>query len=107
MDIYVGNLPYEVTDDELRGHFEQFGQVASARVVMDKITGRAKGFGFVEMADRNEALKAIESTNGKDFKGRPLRVNESQPKPRSDGPRGGHGGGHGGHGGGYGGGKRW
>jgi len=113
MDIYVGNLPYEVTDADLQGYFGQFGQVASARVVMDKITGRAKGFGFIEMPDRTEALKAIESTNGKDFKGRSLRVNESQPKPRSDGPRGGgFGGGGGGYGGGRGGaggggGKRW
>ena len=107
MDIYVGNLPYEVTDADLQGLFAAHGQVASARVVMDKITGRAKGFGFVEMPDRNEALKAIEATNGQDFKGRPLRVNESQPKPRSDGPRGGYGGGGGDRGGYGGGGKRW
>jgi RNA recognition motif-containing protein len=99
MDIYVGNLPYEVTDADLQAHFAQYGQVSSARVVMDKITGRAKGFGFVEMPDRAEAQKAIEATNGKDFKGRPLRVNESQPKPRSDGPRGGGYGGGGGGGG--------
>ena len=97
MDIYVGNLPYEVTDAELQAHFAAFGQVSSARVVMDKATGRAKGFGFIEMADRAEAEKAIAGTNGQDFKGRPLRVNESQPKPRDD--RGG--------GGGFGGGKRW
>ncbi|MDD5708481.1 MAG: RNA-binding protein [Kiritimatiellae bacterium] len=95
MDIYVGNLPYEVTDAELQALFEPFGSVASARVVMDKATGRAKGFGFVEMGDRGEAEKAIAGTNGKDFKGRALRVNESQPKPRDD--RGGRGGG----------GKRW
>ena len=93
MDIYVGNLPYEVTDSELQAHFEPFGTVSSARVVMDKATGRAKGFGFIDMADRGEAEKAIAGTNGQDFKGRPLRVNESQPKPRDD--RGG------------GGGKRW
>lgn len=103
MDIYVGNLPYEVTDAELQAHFEKFGKVASARVVMDKATGRAKGFGFVEMADRAEAEKAIAGTNGADFMGRPLRVNESQPKPRDD-RRGGGGGGFGG-GGGYGGGR--
>ena len=106
MDIYVGNLPYEVTDAELQAHFAAFGQVASARVVMDKATGRAKGFGFVEMADRAEAEKAIAGTNGQDFKGRPLRVNESQPKPRDD--RGGGGGGYGGgRGGDRGGSKRW
>ena len=111
MDIYVGNLPYEVTDADLQSHFGQYGQVASARVVMDKITGRSKGFGFVEMPDRAEAQKAIDATNGVDFKGRPLRVNESQPKPRSDGPRGGFGGGgRGGYGGDRGcdrGGRRW
>ena len=103
MDIYVGNLPYEVTDAELQEHFEKFGKVTSARVVMDKATGRAKGFGFVEMNDRAEAEKAIAGTNGADFKGRPLRVNESQPKPRDDR----RGGGGGGYGGGGGGGKRW
>jgi RNA recognition motif-containing protein len=111
MDIYVGNLPYEVTDADLQSHFGQYGQVASARVVMDKITGRSKGFGFVEMPDRAEAQKAIDATNGVDFKGRPLRVNESQPKPRSDGSRGGFGGGgRGGYGGDRGGdrgGRRW
>ena len=112
MDIYVGNLPYEVTDADLQGLFAAHGQVASARVVMDKITGRAKGFGFVDMPDRAEAQKAIEATNGVDFKGRPLRVNESQPRPRSDGPRHGGGGFGGGGGGGGGrggdrGGKRW
>jgi len=97
MDIYVGNLPFEVTDAELQAHFEPYGKVASARVVMDKITGRAKGFGFVEMPDRAEAEKAISATNGADFKGRPLRVNESQPKPREERRGGGFGGG----------GKRW
>ena len=111
MDIYVGNLPYEVTDSELQSHFEAFGKVTSARVVMDKATGRSKGFGFVEMPDRAEAEKAIAGTNGVDFMGRPLRVNESQPKPREDrrgGGGGGYGGGRGGGGGyGGGGGKRW
>ena len=68
MDIYVGNLPYEVTDAELQAHFEKFGKVTSARVVMDKATGRAKGFGFVEMPDRAEAEKAIAGTNGVDFR---------------------------------------
>ncbi len=114
MDIYVGNLPYEVTDAELQGLFEKHGKVNSARVVMDKATGRAKGFGFVEMPDRAEAEKAIAATNGADFMGRQLRVNESQPKPRDD-RRGGGGGGGGGYGGGGGGGggaggrggKRW
>jgi RNA recognition motif-containing protein len=111
MDIYVGNLSYEVGDSELQSHFEKFGKVASARVVMDRATGRSKGFGFVEMPDRAEAEKAIAGTNGADMMGRPLRVNESQPKPREErrgggGGGGGFGGGRGGAGGG-GGGKRW
>jgi len=110
MDIYVGNLPYTVTDAELQAHFEKFGKVTSARVVMDKATGRAKGFGFVEMADRAEAEKAIAGTNEQEFMGRPLRVNESQPKPRDDrrggGGFGGGGGDRGGFGGGRGGGDR-
>ena len=93
MDIYVGNLPYDVSDSELQQLFEKFGTVASARVVMDRATGRAKGFGFVEMNDRAEAEKAIEGTNGTEMNGRPLRVNESQPKPRTE-SRGGYGGGN-------------
>jgi RNA recognition motif-containing protein len=104
MDIYVGNLSYEVTDSELQAHFEKFGKVTSARVVMDRATGRSKGFGFVEIPDRAEAEKAIAGTNGADFMGRPLRVNESQPKPRED--RRGGGGFGGGGGGGFGGGRR-
>ena len=110
MDIYVGNLPYDVSDADLQQLFEKYGTVASARVVMDRATGRAKGFGFVEMNDRAEAEKAIAGTNGADMNGRPLRVNESQPKPRSEsggggGYRGGSGGGS--RGGGGGGGGRW
>ena len=103
MDIYVGNLPYDVTDSELQQLFEKFGTVSSARVVMDRATGRAKGFGFVEMNDRAEAQKAIDGTNGTEMNGRPLRVNESQPKPREE--RRGGGGGYGG--GNRGGGGRW
>lgn len=112
MDIYVGNLPYDVSDSDLQQLFEKFGTVASARVVMDRATGRAKGFGFVEMNDRAEAEKAIAGTNGQDMNGRPLRVNESQPKPRSESGGGGGGGGYrggsgGSRGGGGGGGGRW
>jgi len=84
MDIYVGNLPYDVTDNDLQQLFSKYGTVSSARVVMDRATGRAKGFGFVEMNDRAEAEKAIAGTNGTDLNGRPLRVNESQPKPREE-----------------------
>jgi len=84
MDIYVGNLPYSATDSELRELFESHGTVTSARVIVDKFSGQSRGFGFVEMPDRNEALNAIENTNGVDFMGRRLRVNESQPRPRRD-----------------------
>ena len=90
MDIYVGNLPYEVTDSDLQKLFEQHGQVESARVVMDRDTGRAKGFGFVTMNSKAEAEAAISAINGMDMNGRALRVNESQPKPRDS--RGGGGG---------------
>lgn len=90
MDIYVGNLPYDVTDSDLEEIFGKFGAVESARVVMDRETGRSKGFGFVEMPERADAQKAIDALNGSDLHGRAMRVNESQPKPRSD--RGGGGG---------------
>jgi len=101
MDIYVGNLPYSTADDDLKGLFAAYGEVASARVVVDRATGQSKGFGFVEMADRAQAQKAIEALNGYDVDGRKLRVNESQPKPRED--RGSRGGGRGDRGGG----DRW
>ena len=103
--LYVGNLPYSATDQELRDMFAQSGTVETASVIMDKMTNRSKGFGFVEMATDEEALKAIEQWNGKDMGGRPLVVNEARPmEPRA--PRsGGFGGGRGGRddmGGGYG-----
>ena len=82
MDIYVGNLPYDVTDSDLQALFAKHGSVETARVVMDRDTGRAKGFGFVTMNDRAEAEKAIAAINDMDMNGRALRVNESQPKPR-------------------------
>ncbi len=94
MDIYVGNLPYDVTDSDLQKLFETHGQVETARVVMDRDTGRAKGFGFVTMNSNSEAEAAIAALNGTDMGGRELRVNESQPKPRDS--RGGGGGGGGG-----------
>jgi RNA recognition motif-containing protein len=84
MDIYVGNLSYKTTDDELRGLFAQYGEVTSARVVTERDTGRSKGFGFVEMPNAEEANKAIAATNEQDFQGRRLRVNASQPRPRDD-----------------------
>ena len=90
MDIYVGNLPYSTTDEDLKDLFGAHGEVASARVVIDRMSGRSKGFGFVEMADQAQAQQAIEALNGHETDGRRLRVNESQPKPREE--RGGRGG---------------
>ena len=104
MDIYVGNLPYAATDPDLQELFEQHGKVTSARVILDRMSGRSKGFGFVEMPEANEAQAAIDALNGADFMGRAIRVNESQPKPQ--GERRGGGGGRG-FGGGGGGGGRW
>lgn len=101
MDIYVGNLPYSATDEDLQGLFENHGNVSSARVIVDRFSGQSRGFGFVEMPDQNEALAAIEKTNEQDFMGRSLRVNESRPRARED-----RGGGGGGGGGDWGGGSR-
>jgi RNA recognition motif-containing protein len=100
MNIYVGNLPFNVTDEELRAAFETFGQVASATIIKDKYSGESRGFGFVEMPSQGEAQAAIEGLNGKEFKGRPLTVSEA--RPRGEGRRGGGGkqGGRGGRGGG-------
>jgi RNA recognition motif-containing protein len=91
MNIYVGNLAFEASDEDLQKLFETHGAVASARVISDKVSGRSRGFGFVEMPNEAEATSAIEGTNGVDFMGRPLRVSESQPRPESDGGRGGGG----------------
>ena len=88
MNIYVGNLSWNTNDDELRGAFEAFGEVSSAKVIMDRETGRSRGFGFVEMPDDNDAKQAIEGMNNKDLGGRTLRVNEARPRGRSSrGPR--------------------
>ena len=111
MDIYVGNLAYATDDDALRAAFAAFGEVSSARVVTDRMTGRSKGFGFVEMPNAEEANAAIAALNGTELDGRTIRVNESQPKPREERRggfgggrgRGGFGGGRGGFGGGRGG----
>src|SRR2546425_13154069 len=98
--LYVGNLSFQTTSDDLRQHFAQAGNVESASVVEDRMTGPSRGFGFVEMATPEEAAAAIEQLNGKEFGGRNLTVNED--RPRSDRPRGGDrgnsrgGGGHGG-----------
>ena len=78
--LYVGNLEYSVTQDQLKEHFAQAGSVVDAAVITDKYSGRGKGFGFVEMATEKEAEKAIEMFNGKDFGGRNIIVNEARPK---------------------------
>ena len=91
MKIYVGNMSFDTSETEVRKAFEAHGQVDSVTIIMDRDTGRPKGFGFVEMSNDAEAKKAIEALNGKDFKGRTLNVNEA--RPRADGPRGGGGGG--------------
>ncbi len=80
MNIYVGNLPYSMEEAELRGEFEAYGQVASAKVIMDRETGRSRGFGFVEMDNDDEARAAIEALSGKALGGRPLTVNEARPR---------------------------
>src|ERR1700740_1077131 len=114
--LYVGGLPYATTDTELKDAFAQAGTVTSAIIIMDRMTGRSKGFGFVEMSSDEEAQKAIEMMNGKEFGGRTLTVNEA--RPMEERPRGGGGGGYrggndrGGYGGGGGrgnggGGNRW
>ncbi|MGH7242562.1 MAG: RNA recognition motif domain-containing protein [Phycisphaerales bacterium] len=109
MRIYVGNLPFSCTEDELRTHFGTFGAVTSAAIVIDRETGRPRGFGFVEMANDEEARKAIAASNGQQFGGRPLVVNEAKPREANAGGGGGRGGfggggGRGGFGGGGGGG---
>ena len=103
MKIYVGNLSYEVTEEDLKQSFEQFGQVESVAIITDKFTGKSKGFGFVEMASKAEGQSAIDGLNGKELKGRTLNVNEARPRTESRGGRGGYGGGRGGQGGGRGG----
>ena len=121
--LYVGNLAYSVTNEDLEGLFSQAGKVDSAVVVVDKFSGQSRGFGFVEMADSNDAARAIEEFNETELKGRNIRVNEARPReggggggPRGGGggggfggPRGGGGGGGGRdrRGGGGGGGGRW
>ncbi|GAP37854.1 RNA recognition motif domain-containing protein [Piscinibacter sakaiensis] len=107
--LYVGNLAYSVRDDGLHQAFSQFGTVTSAKVMMDRETGRSKGFGFVEMGSDAEAQAAINGMNGQMVDGRAVVVNEARPRedrPGGFGGRGGGGGGYGGGGGGYGGGGR-
>lgn len=113
MNIYIGNLAQEVTDDDLRHAFESFGNLTSAKVIKDKFSGESRGFGFVEMPDNQEATTAIESLNGSELKGKKITVSEA--RPRAENRRGGMGGGGkrrgggggSGRGGSSGGGNRW
>ena len=109
MNIYVGNLSYDMTEEDLRKEFEAFGKVDSVNIIKDKFTDRSRGFAFVEMASSDEGKAAVAAINGKDVKGRALNVSEA--RPRAEGRRGGSGGGGERHGGGGGGrrdrGDRW
>ncbi|MEM1183623.1 MAG: RNA-binding protein [Planctomycetota bacterium] len=106
MKLYVGNLPYSTTDDRLREVFGEHGEVTSTAIVLDRETGRPRGFGFVEFADDEEARKAIDALNGANVDGRDLTVNEARPRENRGGFGGGGGGSRGGGGGGgYGGGR--
>ncbi len=111
--LYVGNLPFSISDAELGEVFAQVGTVESAKVIMDRDTGRSKGFGFVEMSSDQEAADAITKFNGAEFNGRPMTVSEARPQAPREGGRGGFGGGGGGGRGGFGGdrggrgGNRW
>jgi RNA recognition motif-containing protein len=107
--LYVGNLSFKTTEDELRTHFSQYGSVTDVYVAMDRMTGRPRGFAFVTMGTGDEAKVAAEKSNGVDFGGRQLTVNEARPKEERSGGGfggGGGGGGRGGYGGGGGGGER-
>lgn len=90
-NLFVGNMNFQTTESDLRELFAPFGQVTRVHVAVDRETGRARGFAFVEMANDEEAAKAIAALNGKEFEGRNLRVNEAQPKGERGGPRGGGG----------------
>ncbi len=102
MNLYVGNLLFDVTEAELKELFSPYGEVTEVRLIMDKFSGKTKGFGFVEMPSKEAAEKAIAELNGKDMRGRAMTVNEAKPKT----DRGGRGGGRGGYGGSRGGGGR-
>lgn len=103
--LYVGNLSYQTTENDLTSLFEQVGPVESVNIITDRDTGRSKGFGFVEMSNE-DAEKAIAQFNGTELNGRALTVNEARPREERSGGRGGYGGGRGGRGGGGGGGGR-
>jgi RNA recognition motif-containing protein len=106
-NIYVGNLAFTATDDDVRSAFEEYGEVTSVNIIMDRETGRSRGFAFVEMSNGDQAKEAIENLNGAAISGRNVTVNEARPRaPRGGGGGGGGGGGRGGYGGGGRGGDR-
>lgn len=92
MNIYVANIPFKASADQLKGLFEAFGEVSSAKIILDKFTQRSRGFGFIEMSDDSAARQAIDELNGSDFMGKNLVVNEA--RPRTDAPRSGGSGGN-------------
>ncbi len=100
MNIYVGNLPWDLSEEDLREAFAAFGEVETAKIVTDRETGRARGFGFVEMSNKDEGTAAISGLNEKDLKGRAIKVNEARPRTENRRPGGGGGFGGGGFGGG-------
>lgn len=89
MNIFIGSLPYSVKENDLKEFFEEYGEVSSAKIIIDKATGRSKGYGFVEMVDDEAGKKAIEELNGAELEGRTIVVNEAKEKTKSDSPRGG------------------
>ncbi len=103
MNIYIGNLSPRTSEEELRGVFEEFGEVDSVKIIKDNFTGKSKGFGFVEMPDQSQAQAALAGLNGKELGGSSLTVNEARPRENRGGGGRGRPGGRGGHGGGYGG----
>ncbi len=96
MNIYVGNLPFEATQEQLEELFTPFGQVESVRIITDRMTGSPRGFAFVQMANKDEGQQAIDQVNGQELLGKQLRVNEARPRDDSSGPRRSGGGGSGG-----------
>jgi RNA recognition motif-containing protein len=93
MNIYAGNIPHKTTEESLKRAFEQYGTVSSVKIIKDKFTGNSRGFGFVEMPNDDEARNAMDSLNGKDFEGRPLRLSEAREREERPSHGGGNGGG--------------
>lgn len=100
MNIYIGNLSFDTTEDQLRQAFEAFGEVSTVNIISDKYSGESRGFGFVEMAGKDEAVAAIAGLNGQELNGRALNINEAKPRVQNDNRGGGGGGNRGGGGGG-------